>query len=85
MAATHAMKRGDWRQCKDYILSIKAWDLFIEVEPVKALLTRWGGGSGDIGGGVRLPWYGPHTHRKIQEETLRTYIFAYGEIYDTLR
>lgn len=23
--------------------------------------------------------------RKIQEETLRTYIFAYGEIYDTLR
>lgn len=61
VAATHAMKRGDWRQCRDYILSIKAWDLFIDVEHVKALLTR-----------------------KIQEETLRTYIFAYGEIYDTL-
>eukprot|EP00731_Ephydatia_muelleri_P022471 Em0015g54a len=61
VAATHAMKRGDWRQCKEYILSIKAWDLFIDVEPVKSLLTR-----------------------KIQEETLRTYIFAYGEIYDTL-
>lgn len=61
VAATHSMKRGDWRQCKEYILSIKAWDLFIDVEPVKTLLTR-----------------------KIQEETLRTYIFAYGEIYDTL-
>ena len=23
-------------------------------------------------------------HRKIQEETLRTYIFTYGETYDTL-
>lgn len=40
VAATHAMKRGDWRQCKEYILSIKAWDLFIDVEPVKSLLTR---------------------------------------------
>ena len=40
VAATHAMKRGDWRQCRDYVLSIKAWDLFIDVEPVKALLTK---------------------------------------------
>lgn len=61
VAAAHAMLKGDWKNCRDYILSIKAWDLFLNVEQLKEMLAR-----------------------KIQEETLRTYIFTYGETYDTL-
>ena len=50
-----------------------------------------------FGNMLRDAWYNDNTqthtdiagclpfYRKIQEETLRTYIFTYGDVYDTLR
>lgn len=61
VAAANAMKCGDWKKCRDYILDIKAWNLFVNAEQVKEMLTG-----------------------KVQEESLRTYIFTYGRVYDTL-
>jgi translation initiation factor 3 subunit C len=61
VAAANAMKKGNWKQCRDYILNIKSWNLFINVDEVKLMLTS-----------------------QIQEETLRTYIFTYGAVYDSL-
>ncbi|XP_011403348.1 PREDICTED: eukaryotic translation initiation factor 3 subunit C-like [Amphimedon queenslandica] len=61
VAAANSMKKGNWIQARDYLLNIKAWNLFTNVEEVKAMLTS-----------------------KIQEETLRTYIFTYGSVYDSL-
>ncbi|XP_065891272.1 eukaryotic translation initiation factor 3 subunit C-like isoform X2 [Dysidea avara] len=61
VAAATAMQLGNWKQCLEYIFKIKAWDLFINVEEVKTMLSQ-----------------------KIREETLRTYIFTYGEVYNSL-
>jgi translation initiation factor 3 subunit C len=61
IAATHAMRKGDWQKCKDYVLEIKVWELFINKDKVKEMLGR-----------------------KIQEESLRTFIFTFSETYDTL-
>ena len=41
VAAAHAMLKGDWKNCRDYILSIKAWDLFLNVDQLKEMLTRY--------------------------------------------
>ena len=41
VAAAHAMLKGDWKNCRDYILSIKAWDLFLNVEQLKEMLARY--------------------------------------------
>ena len=41
VAAAHAMLKGDWKNCKDYILSIKAWDLFLNIDQLKEMLTRY--------------------------------------------
>ncbi|XP_048581794.1 eukaryotic translation initiation factor 3 subunit C isoform X2 [Nematostella vectensis] len=61
VAASKAMKTGDWRKCKDYILAVKVWKLFSCADQVKEMLTR-----------------------KIQEESLRTYLFTYNSVYDSL-
>ncbi|XP_078681381.1 eukaryotic translation initiation factor 3 subunit C-like [Branchiostoma floridae x Branchiostoma belcheri] len=65
VAASKAMKIGDWRACRDYIINEKmngkVWDLFPEAEKVRELISR-----------------------KIQEESLRTYLFTYSAIYDSL-
>ena len=41
VAAAHSMLKGDWKSCKDYILSIKAWDLFLNVDQLKEMLARY--------------------------------------------
>ena len=41
VAAAHAMLKGDWKNCRDYILSIKAWDLFLNVDQLKEMLARY--------------------------------------------
>ena len=41
VAAAHAMLKGDWKNCRHYILSIKAWDLFLNVEQLKEMLARY--------------------------------------------
>lgn len=61
VAASKAMKKGDWKQCRDYILAVKVWKLFRQTEKVQEMLTR-----------------------KIQEESLRTYLFTYNSVYDSL-
>jgi len=61
VAASKAMKKGDWKQCRDYILAVKVWKLFRQTEKVQEMLTR-----------------------KIQEESLRTYLFTYSSVYDSL-
>ncbi|CAH1233219.1 EIF3C [Branchiostoma lanceolatum] len=65
VAASKAMKIGDWRACRDFIINEKmngkVWDLFPEAEKVRDLISR-----------------------KIQEESLRTYLFTYSAIYDSL-
>jgi len=61
VAASKAMKTGDWKGCKDNILAVSCWELFPNSDKVKAMLTR-----------------------KIQEESLRTYLFTYNKVYDSI-
>ncbi|XP_006009999.1 eukaryotic translation initiation factor 3 subunit C [Latimeria chalumnae] len=65
VAASKAMKMGDWRTCKNFIINekmnAKVWDLFPEAERVREMLIR-----------------------KIQEESLRTYLFTYSSVYDSI-
>ncbi|XP_062510003.1 eukaryotic translation initiation factor 3 subunit C-like isoform X2 [Corticium candelabrum] len=61
VAAATAMRTGDWQACRDYMLDVKVWNLFLNPEKTKEMLTR-----------------------KIQEESLRTYIFTYSSVYDSL-
>jgi len=61
VAASKAMKIGNWKQCNEYILAITSWNLFPNAENVKDMITR-----------------------KIQEESLRTYLFTYNKIYDSI-
>lgn len=65
VAASKAMRNGDWRRCRDLIVNDKmngkVWDLFYEADKVRSMLTR-----------------------KIQEESLRTYLFTYSKVYDSI-
>uniref|UniRef100_A0A672U084 Eukaryotic translation initiation factor 3 subunit C n=2 Tax=Strigops habroptila TaxID=2489341 RepID=A0A672U084_STRHB len=65
VAASKAMKMGDWRSCHRYVVNEKmngkVWDLFPEADKVRAMLVR-----------------------KIQEESLRTYLFTYSSVYDSI-
>ncbi|XP_051959357.1 eukaryotic translation initiation factor 3 subunit C [Xyrauchen texanus] len=65
VAASKAMKMGDWRTCHSFIINekmnSKVWDLFPEMQRVREMLVR-----------------------KIQEESLRTYLFTYSSVYDSL-
>jgi translation initiation factor 3 subunit C len=65
VAASKAMRNGDWVKCKNLIINDKmngkVWDLFYEAEKVREMLGR-----------------------KIQEESLRTYLFTYSKVYDSI-
>ncbi|NWZ60821.1 EIF3C factor, partial [Haliaeetus albicilla] len=65
VAASKAMKMGDWRTCHRFVVNEKmngkVWDLFPEADKVRAMLVR-----------------------KIQEESLRTYLFTYSSVYDSI-
>ncbi|XP_069738320.1 eukaryotic translation initiation factor 3 subunit C-like [Phaenicophaeus curvirostris] len=65
VAASKAMKTGDWRSCHRFVVNEKmngkVWDLFPEANKVRAMLVR-----------------------KIQEESLRTYLFTYSSVYDSI-
>ncbi|KYO41055.1 eukaryotic translation initiation factor 3 subunit C-like protein [Alligator mississippiensis] len=65
VAASKAMKMGDWRTCHRFIVNEKmngkVWDLFPEADKVRDMLVR-----------------------KIQEESLRTYLFTYSSVYDSI-
>merc|ERR1719228_257134 len=65
VAASKAMRNGDWRKARDFIINEKMngkeWDLFYDADSVRTMLTR-----------------------KIQEESLRTYLFTYSNVYDSI-
>uniref|UniRef100_A0A4W4GTU0 Eukaryotic translation initiation factor 3 subunit C n=1 Tax=Electrophorus electricus TaxID=8005 RepID=A0A4W4GTU0_ELEEL len=65
VAASKAMKMGDWRTCHSFIINekmnSKVWDLFPEAQRVREMLVR-----------------------SIQEESLRTYLFTYSSVYDSI-
>ncbi|KAL4224197.1 Eukaryotic translation initiation factor 3 subunit C [Mactra antiquata] len=65
VAASKAMKTGDWKSCKNFIINekmnSKVWDLFQDKDSVRDMIVC-----------------------KIQEESLRTYLFTYSSVYDTL-
>merc|ERR1739844_398664 len=65
VAASKAMRNGDWKKCRDLIINdkmnAKVWDLFYEADKVRAMLAR-----------------------KIQEETLRTYLFTYSKVHNSI-
>uniref|UniRef100_A0A671MS79 Eukaryotic translation initiation factor 3 subunit C n=1 Tax=Sinocyclocheilus anshuiensis TaxID=1608454 RepID=A0A671MS79_9TELE len=65
VAASKAMKMGDWKTCHSFIINekmnSKVWDLFPEAQRVREMLVR-----------------------KIQEESLRTYLFTYSSVYDSI-
>lgn len=65
VAASKAIRIGNWRACKNYIINekmnSKVWDLFHQADKVRDMITR-----------------------KIQEEALRTYLFTYSSVYDSL-
>ncbi|CAI5790623.1 eukaryotic translation initiation factor 3 subunit C [Podarcis muralis] len=65
VAASKAMKMGDWKTCHRFIVNEKmngkVWDLFPEADKVRGMLVR-----------------------KIQEESLRTYLFTYSSVYDSI-
>jgi len=65
VAASKAMKNGDWKKCRDFIINekmnAKVWDLFYQADKVREMISA-----------------------KIQEESLRTYLFRYSSLYDSL-
>lgn len=61
VAASKAMKTGDWKKCSENILAVSCWELFPNSEKVKAMIMK-----------------------KIQEESLRTYLFTYNKVYDSI-
>merc|ERR1719211_210567 len=65
VAASKAMRNGDWRKARDCIvndkMNAKVWDLFYDADSVRKMLTR-----------------------KIQEESMRTYLFTYSNVYDSI-
>ncbi|RZF36351.1 hypothetical protein LSTR_LSTR008832 [Laodelphax striatellus] len=65
VAASKAMRNGNWALCKDLIINdkmnAKVWDLFYESDRVRGMLGRL-----------------------IKEESLRTYLFTYSHVYDSI-
>lgn len=65
VAASKAMKMGDWKTCRQFIINEKmngkVWDLFPAADRVRDMLVK-----------------------KIQEESLRTYLFTYSSVYDCI-
>lgn len=65
VAASKAMKLGDWKTCHSFIINEKMngilWDLFPEADKVRKKLVR-----------------------KIQEESLKTYVFTYSSVYNSI-
>jgi len=65
VAASKAMRNGDWRTCRNLLLNEKmngkVWDLFHNADEVRAMLER-----------------------KVQEESLRTYLFTHSPVYDSI-
>jgi len=65
VAASKAMRNGDWKGCKNFIINdkmnAKVWDLCYKADKVREMLVR-----------------------KIQEETMRTYLFTYSKVYDSI-
>lgn len=65
VAASKAMKIGDWVACKNFLINDKmqqkVWSLMHNSSAVKAMLEK-----------------------KIQEESLRTYLFSYAHVYNSL-
>ena len=65
VAATKAMRNGQWQQCVRYVISDKMnrkiWDLFYQSDEVKTMLTGL-----------------------ICKESLRTYLFTYSKVYDSI-
>merc|ERR550519_3067904 len=65
VAASKAMRNGDWRKARDFIvndkMNAKVWDLFYDADSVRAVISG-----------------------KIQEESLRTYLFTFSNVYDSI-
>lgn len=65
VAASKAMRVGNWKQCQDYIINDKmnarVWNFFFNADKVRLMLTQ-----------------------KIREESLRTYLFTYSFVYDSI-
>lgn len=65
VAASRAMRNGDWRACIGYLvndkMNAKVWDLMPQSSNVKLMLAD-----------------------KVKEESLRTYLFRYSTIYDSV-
>ncbi|RUS82412.1 hypothetical protein EGW08_009864 [Elysia chlorotica] len=65
VAASKAMKNGDWKKCCNFIINekmnAKVWDLFYQADKVRDMISA-----------------------KIQEESLRTFLFRYSAMYDSL-
>jgi len=65
VAASRAMKNGDWRACLNYLINekmnAKVWNLIPKSQNVKTMLTE-----------------------KVKEETMRTYLFKYSSVYESL-
>lgn len=67
VAASKAMKMGDWRTCHSFIINekmnSKVWDLFPETQRVREMLVRWASSTSDPD--LSLP-----IHRWTVESTL---------------
>lgn len=65
VAASKAMRVGNWRQCQEFIINekmnVKVWNYFFNADKVRAMLSL-----------------------KIREESLRTYLFTYSFVYDSI-
>lgn len=65
VAASRAMRNGDWRACINYLINdkmnAKVWDLMPQSTNVKVMLAE-----------------------KVKEESLRTYLFRYSTIYESI-
>ena len=65
VAASKAMRNGDWTKARDFIVNNKmngkVWDLFFDADNVRKMISK-----------------------KIQEESMRTYLFTYSNVYDSI-
>lgn len=61
VAASMELLNGNWKACRDLVMSLNVWNLFPDKEFVKGMLVK-----------------------KIKEEGLRTYLFVYGGVYETI-
>lgn len=65
VAASKAMRNGDWRACIAYLINekmnAKVWDLMARSSEVTSMLVE-----------------------KVKEETLRSYLFKYSSVYESI-